>query len=752
MNLEILRDTDQLPRVLRQLLEGQDHYITPNDRRQFLKLSLGAGLSLGFLPFSAQAQNAESSAATTLKDFQQPHAFVHIASDDVVTITINRLEFGQGIQTALAMILAEELDADWNKVKATHGNASPAYVDPMFGMHSTGGSGSVKNSFTQYRELGARARAMLIAAAAKVWGVTPSKVTTRSGKLISPDGREMSFGAVAEAAMREPIPDQIKLKDAKDFRIIGKHTGRLDAKAKSTGTQQFGIDLRRPRMLTALIAHPPVFGARIRSFDATSAKQVPGVKAVLRIPADRGGEAIAVVAEGFHPAKLGRDVLKVEWDKTGLELVDSTKQREYYRQLAKTEGKKKFDTDVSALSTATNKIDAEYYFPYLAHAAMEPLNCCVEIQGDGANRKAEIWVASQMPGMDTMAVAQVLGIKPTQVAIHVEMAGGGFGRRAIPSCDYVVESTQVAKAAYEQGLRHPIQTIWTREDDMRAGYYRPSHLHRAQIAFGPKGEILAWDHVVVGQSIVQGSPFEGFLMKDGIDGTIVEGMRDPYRIPMRLTVHHPKQNVPVLWWRSVGSTHTAYVMETLLDEVARKTKQDPVALRMRLFDEKAERHRAALQLAVDKSGYGKQRLDKGEAWGVAVHESFDTVVAYVVTASVQNGQARLKSVTAGVHCNLAVNPRTIEAQIQGAAVMALSTCLPGSEITLKNGEVEQGNFHQYRVARMNDVPDIAVHIVPSAAAPTGIGEPGLPPLAPAFANAIAAITGKTPRELPFRLG
>ncbi|WMW78911.1 xanthine dehydrogenase family protein molybdopterin-binding subunit [Undibacterium cyanobacteriorum] len=746
MNLNSLRDTEQLPRVIRQYLASQNSKVDHQfERRQFLKLSLGAGLSLGFLPLSTSAQE------NSLKAFQQPQAFVQIRPDNSVNVTINRLEFGQGIQTALAMILAEELDADWNFVTASHGNADPAYVDPLFGMHSTGGSGSVKNSFTQYRELGARARAMLIAAAAKHWGVAPNSVSTQSGKLINADGKELTYGAMAEAAMHETVPEKIKLKDAKDFRLIGKKTGRLDARSKSTGTQNFGIDVRRPNMLTALIAHPLVFGARIKSFDDGATKKITGVKAVVRIPADRGGEAIAVIAEGFYAAKLGRDALKVDWDTAGLELVDSSKQRMHYRALAKTPGKKKYDADVSVLGSAAHQIEAEYYFPYLAHAAMEPLNCCIEIQGEGAQRKVDIWVASQMPGMDSMALAQVLGIKPDQVHIHVEMSGGGFGRRAIPTCDYVVESAHVVKAAHAQGIRNPIQVIWTREDDMRAGYYRPSHLHHAKLGFDAKGDILAWDHVVVGQSIVQGSPFEGFLMKDGIDGTIVEGMRDPYRIPMRLSVHHPKQNVPVLWWRSVGSTHTAYVMETLIDEVARKTKQDPVAYRLRLFGENAKRHQSALQLAVEKSGYGKRKLAKGEAWGVAVHESFDTVVAYVVTATIRNGQAQLKTVTAGVHCNLAVNPRTIEAQIQGAAVMALSTCLPGSSISLKNGEVEQSNFHEYRVARMNEVPDIDVYIVPSADAPTGIGEPGLPPLAPAFANAIAKLTGKTPRELPFKL-
>jgi isoquinoline 1-oxidoreductase beta subunit len=362
-----------------------------------------------------------------------------------------------------------------------------------------------------------------------------------------------------------------------------------------------------------------------------------------------------------------------------------------------------------------------------------------------------LWVGTQFQGIDSAAAARVLGIKPDKVTMHVQMAGGGFGRRAVSSSDFVVEACEIAKAARAAGVDAPIRTLWSREDDIRGGYYRPMHLHRARIGFDAQGKVLAWDHAIVGQSITTGSVFEAFQVKNGIDATATEGMRDPYPFPMRLTVHHPKLNVPVLWWRSVGSNHTAFVMETLIDEIARATRQDPVAYRMRMFGEKQARHRAALQLAADKSGYLKRRLPAGRAWGVAVHESFDTVVAYVVEASVQDGQPVLHKVTAGVHCNLAVNPRSVEAQVQGAAVMGLSMCLPGAAITLKNGIVEQSNFGDYTVARMTNMPAFEVHIVPSAEPPTGMGEPGLPPLAPAFANAIARLTGKPVRDLPFKL-
>jgi len=378
---------------------------------------------------------------------------------------------------------------------------------------------------------------------------------------------------------------------------------------------------------------------------------------------------------------------------------------------------------------------------------MEPLNCTIQLDGD----KAELWMGTQMPGLDAMAAAKTLGLPPQNIKVHTQMAGGGFGRRAIPSSDYVVEACGVAKAVRTAGISAPVRTLWSREDDIKGGYYRPMHVHRAEIGFDAKGRILAWDHTIVGQSIIKGSLFEAFMVKNGIDATAIEGMKEPYDVPMKLSVHHPEVNVPVLWWRSVGSTHTAYVMETLIDEVARATQQDPVAYRMALMGDKHPRHKAALQLAVDKSGYGKKKLAAGRAWGVAVHESFNSVVAYVVEASVKDGVPALHSVTAGVHCNLVINPRSLEAQVQGGALMGLSMCLPGAAITLKDGVVEQSNFGDFSVPRIGQMPQIAVHSVPSADAPTGMGEPGLPPLAPAFANAVAALTGKALRELPFKL-
>lgn len=736
----------ELPRALQHLMEReQADQPAALPRRSFLKLGAASGFALGLFPFIAHSSS--SSSTTGLKAHQLPGAFVSISTNGTVTVTVNRVELGQGVYTALPMLLAEELDANWSSVRSHPGTNAPVYADPAWGMHVTGGSATIKNSFMHYRELGARARAMLLSAAAARWNVDVSTLRTQAGTVIGPGGRKAGYGELAQAAMALPVPEKVVLKDPKDFRIIGKATTRLDARAKSSGQQDFGIDVRRPGQLTALVAHPPVFGSKVKTLDDSAARAVRGVKAVLRVPLDRGAEGVVVIADGYWPAKQGRDALQLTWDDAAVEKVDSARQLVQYRELAKQPGPRAFDADMAPLANAPRTIEAEFVFPYLAHAPMEPLNCTVDLSDD----QAELWVGSQFPGIDSAAAARVLGLKPEQVKMHVEMAGGGFGRRGLLSSDYVVEACEIAKAARAAGINAPVRMVWSREDDIKGGYYRPMHLHRAQIAFDATGRVLAWDHVIVGQSIMAGTIFEANMVKEGIDVTAFEGMRTPYPLPMRLTVHHPKVNVPVLWWRSVGSTHTAYVMETLLDDICRTTGQDPVAYRMRLFGTEHPRHRSALQLAVDQSGYGKARLAEGRSWGVAVHESFGSVVAYVVEASMQNGRPVLHKATAGVHCNLAINPMGVQAQVEGAALMGLGMCLPGAAITLKDGVIEQSNFGDYTVARITDMPEIHVHLVTSADPPTGMGEPGLPPLAPAFANAIAKLTGKPLRELPFKL-
>jgi isoquinoline 1-oxidoreductase beta subunit len=729
----------------------------PTSRRRFVALSVGGTLGLALLPATrpARAQYAPKPAPGQAPT-EQPAAFVTIARDGTTTILCNRMDMGQGIETALAMICAEELEADWSKVRTGFGDQRQSYVDPAMGMHLTGGSNSVKNSYTQYRELGARTRAMLVAAAARQWGV-PAAQLKAAGGMVSGGGKSAGYGDLFEAAMKEPVPGAVRLKDPKDFKLIGKPTPLKVARAKSTGTQTYAMDIRLPGMLTAVVQRPPVFNGKVARHDASAALKVKGVRAVLPVPLDRGGQGLAVVADHYWAAKTGRDALQVEWDLSGVDKPDTARMLAQYRELAAKPGhlapQPQFQADFAALAKAPKKLVAEFVFPYLNHAQMEPLACTVDLQAD----KCTLWAASQMPGVDAGAVAAVLGLKPEQVQVNVQMAGGGFGRRATPTGEWAREAAMVAKALVASGTRAPVKVVWSREDDMRAGYYRPYTLHRAEIGLDDKGKVLAWDHRIVSQSIVAGSPFEPFMVKQGVDATTTEGMRDPYALPMRLSVHHPKLNVPVLWWRSVGSTHTAFVMETLIDELAQAAGQDPVAYRMALMEgDKAARHRAALQLAVDKSGYGKAALPAGQAWGVAVHESFESVVAYVVQARIDGSGADrrpvLTRVTAGVHCNLCVNPRTVEAQVQGSAMMALATTLPGHAITLKDGVVEQGNFHQFVPARITDAPPVIdVHIVPSSDPPKGMGEPGVPPLAPALANAIARLTGQRLRELPFRL-
>ena len=718
-------------------------------RRHFVTATVGGAVGLALVP-AGWAQ--PSAAAPGSKPTEQPAGFVSIGKDGTTTIVCNRMDMGQGIETGLAMICAEELEADWALVRTAFGDQRGAYVDPFMGLHLTGGSNSIKNSYQQYRELGARTKAMLLGAAAEAWGLPVASLKAENGR-VTGGGRSAGYGELFEAAMKRPVPTEVALKDPKTFRLIGQPTGLKVSAAKSSGQQTYGMDIQLPGMLTAVIQRPPVFNGKVKQHDASAALKVAGVKAVMPVPLDRGGQGVAVVGQGYWPAQQGRNALKVDWDLDGLGKADSAALTARYRQMARDPGApvKTIQADTSAKAKAPRKLVAEFAFPYLNHAQMEPLAVTVDLQPD----RCTLYYASQMPGVDAGAVAAITGLKPEQVQINVQMAGGGFGRRATPSAEYVREAVGVAIALAKAGQRAPVKVVWSREDDMAAGYYRPLTVHRAEIGYDAQGRILGWDHRIVSQSIIKGSPFEAFMFKDGVDSTTPEGMREPYDVPMSLSVHHPDVNVPVLWWRAVGSTHTAYVMETLVDEIAQATRQDPVAYRMKLMGPKAERHRAALQLAVDKSGYGSRKLKVGQAWGVAVHESFESVVAYVVVARMTGkGKDRrpvLDEVHAGVHCNRCINPRAVEAQVQGAAIMALGTTMPTHHLTLKDGVVQQRNFSDMAMPRITDTPKlIAVHIVPSDAPPKGMGEPGLPPLAPALANAVARLTGQRQRELPFK--
>lgn len=725
-------------------------------RRAFVTTSVGGAVGLALLPGLAAAQQAAAPTRPGSKPTEQPLAFISIAPDGTTTILCNRMDMGQGIETGLAMLAAEELDADWRRVRTGFGDQQAKYVDPLFGIHLTGGSNSIKNSYQQYRELGARCKVMLLAAASQAWGVPAASLKADNG-VISGGGRSAGYGEFFDAAMKLPVPEAVTLKDPQAFRLIGKPTGLVVAQAKSTGAQAYGMDVQLPGMAVAVIQRPPVFNGKVAKLDSAEALKVKGVKAVLPVTLDRGGQGVAVVASGYWAAKKGRDALKIDWDLDGTPRPDTAALTKQFLALALTPGtpapKPEFQADASGWSKAPKKITADFVFPYLNHAQMEPLACTVDLKAD----RCDLYYAAQMPGIDAMNLAKAVGLKPEQVQIHVQMAGGGFGRRATPATEWPREAAAVAVALAQAGQRMPVKVVWSREDDVKAGYYRPMTVHRAEIGFDAQGRVLGWQHRIVSQSILKGSPLEGFGYQQGVDGTTTEGMRDPYDIPMHLSVHHPEVNVPVLWWRSVGATHTAYVMETLVDEIAMATRQDPVAYRLKLMqgNAKADRHRAALQAAVDKSGYGRRKLKAGQAWGVAVHESFESVVAYVVVAGMKgkgrDRQPVLQEVHAGVHCNLCVNPRAVEAQVQGAAIMALGTTMPTHRVTFKDGVVEQNNFYDMAMPRITDAPAVmTVSIVPSSEAPKGMGEPGLPPLAPALANAVARLTGQRQRELPFR--
>jgi isoquinoline 1-oxidoreductase beta subunit len=493
--------------------------------------------------------------------------------------------------------------------------------------------------------------------------------------------------------------------------------------------------VKRPNLHTAVVAHPPVFGAFAASFNAEKVKGIAGVTHVVQT-----SSGVAVVAKSFWAAKKGRDALEIQWDLGPGKGISSEGLRKQYADLLGQPGAvARKAADPAALKAAAKTIVAEYEVPFLAHAAMEPLNCTVEMRGDSA----EIWCGSQFQTVDHAAAAKTLGLAPEKVRLNTTLAGGGFGRRANPASDYVIEACQIGRE-----IKVPVKVIWTREDDMRGGYYRPMYLHRVEAGLDSQGRIVGWNHAIVGQSIITGTSFEPYMVKDGVDDTSVEGVRDtPYDIAnMSVSLHSTKSAIPSLWWRSVGHTHTAFVMETMVDELAAAAGKDPVAFRKSLLA-KHPRHLATLELAAQKAGWGTP-VAKGRGRGIAVHESFGSVCAQVAEVSIENGAVKVHRVVAAFDCGLVVNPLTVEAQVQGAVAFGLSAALFG-EITFKDGQVQQSNFHNYPVLRFNEMPKVEVHLVPSAAdRPTGVGEPGTPPVAPAVANAVFALTGKRPRVLP----
>lgn len=723
-------------------------------RRDFLKA--GAGLTLGIVATGAWAQAASAgtargdvpAAGSIRRGGFEPNAFVRVGADNSVTVIAKHLEMGQGTYTGLATLVAEELDADWKQVRVEGAPADASrYYNLSFGkIQGTGGSSAVANSYEQLRKAGATARAMLVAAAAKRWNVPRESLSVSRGVVLhKASSRKARFGQLAADAAKLPVPADVNLKEPKDFIYIGKHVGRTDSRAKSSGAAIFTQDVKLRGMFTALVAHPPRFGAKVNSFDASKTKAVKGVIDVVAVP-----QGVAVLAKDFWSAKKGRDALTIEWDETDAFKLGSTAIMAEYKKLAATPGlsaRKDGDAD-GTLAGAAKTLEAEFEFPYLAHAAMEPMNCVVKLERDAC----EVWNGEQFQTIDQAAVARVVGLKPEQVKINMLYAGGSFGRRANPHSDYVVEAAAIAKAIAGRG---PVKLVWTREDDMRAGYFRPMYFHALKGALDAQGNIVAWQQRIVGQSIMAGTVMEAAMIKEGIDATSVEGASTlPYAIPnLSIELHSPRLGVPVQWWRSVGSTHTAFSTETFLDELAAAGGKDPFELRRALLA-KHPRHRGVLELAAQKAGWGKPLAESKtgrRGRGIAVHESFKTFVAQVAEVTIRpDGALKVDRVVCAVDCGVAVNPEVIRAQMESGIAYGLTAALYGA-ITLADGVVEQSNFHDYVPLRIGEMPSVEVHIVPSRENPTGVGEPATPVIAPALANAIYAATGKRVRSLPIRL-
>lgn len=714
--------------------------MTRMNRRGFLASSAGLVIGLS-LPLAARAQSGAALAFQpdgTEGKFA-PNAFVRIAPDDTVTVIIKHIEFGQGPFTGLATLVAEELDADWSQMRAENAPANnELYKNLAFGMQGTGGSTAMANSYMQMRKAGAAARAMLVAAAAKEWGVEASEITVEKGVIAHGD-KTSGFGALAEKAAQQAVPGDPAVKSADQFVLIGQDLPKLDTAAKSNGTAQFTMDLYREGMKTAVVAHPPKFGATVASFDDSAALQVAGVEAVHQIP-----QGIAVIARSTFAAIQGRNALDIEWDESGAETRSSEALYQAYSEAAAQGGK---DAEVigngaADIDGAAQVIEAEFRFPYLAHAPMEPLDGVIEVREDGA----EVWMGSQFPALDLPAVAGVLGMDAANVTVNVMLAGGSFGRRAQDTAHFANELAEVAKAAGPGTYK----LVWTREDDLHGGYYRPLTVHRMRAGLGEDGSLLGWEDIVANQSIMAGGPMAQ-MMQDGMDPTSYEGStKMPYDLPhARAAWAQMESPVSVLWWRSVGHTHTGYATEVFLDMVLEAQGKDPVQGRLDLIKKDAGRDRGVLEKVAEMAGWDGQKVKDGKGYGVAVHESFNTYVAEIAEVEDAGGFPRVTRVWCAVDCGVAVNPNVIRAQMEGGIGFGLGTVL-FDEITLgEGGEVQQSNFDTYRMLRINEMPEVMVEIIQSDADPTGVGEPGTPPIGPAVANAWRALTGESVTTLPF---
>jgi isoquinoline 1-oxidoreductase subunit beta len=704
-------------------------------RRHFL---IGGAVVAGalYVGFRVADKRSLGAAAPGGDEVFRPNAFVRIASDGTVTVIIGKSEMGQGIYTSLPMVLAEELDVAPDQVRVEFAPVDPAFNSPFFPAQLTGGSSSMNSSYESLRSAGATARAMLIEAAAQHWKSDVSGLQTTGDGAVSDGQKRIPYGELAPLAAKLAVPANVALKDPKAFRYIGKGVRRLDSPGKVSGRTEFGLDVRRPGMLIAMVARCPVFGGKVTAFDDKAARAIAGVVDVKQVPS-----GVAVLAKNTYAARRGRDALQVQWDLGEGATLSTEELSEEYRRLAASPGgavAAKIGDAEGMLAKSQRVVEAVYEVPFLAHACMEPLNCVAHVTADGC----DIWTGSQWQSGDAELAAQALGLQPEQVRVHTTFLGGGFGRRANPLSDVVVEAAHVAN-----GVGKPVQVVWTREDDMHGGFYRPFFVHRARGALDAQGMPVAWRHTIVGQSIFSSVPMVRALIKDGVDPSSAEGISDlPYAIPnLHVELHSPTNAVPIQWWRSVGHSHTAFAANSFLDELAVAGQKDPLELRRMLLQDKP-RHRAVLDVVAEKSGWGSPP-PAGRFRGVALQESFGSIVAQVAEVSVEGANVRVHRVWCAVDCGFAVNPDQVDAQMQSAIVFGLSAALRG-EITLQDGRVQQSNFDDYAPLRMKEMPLVETHIVPSNGPMGGIGEPGTPCIAPAVCNAIFAATGKRIRKLP----
>jgi isoquinoline 1-oxidoreductase subunit beta len=724
-------------------------------RREFLRTSAagGAALVVGFrLSGRARAGQAPEQEKKTPNPFD---AWVRITPDNRVTLILGKSEMGQGIMTALPMILAEELCVDWKNVKVEQAPTNPKIYEL-----GTGGSGSVAGSWLPLRRAGAAAREMLIAAAAQKWEVGGDTCKAVDGQVVHGNPkRYLSYGELVEAAAKLPIPNfnTVPLKNSDDFTLLGHDMRRYEARAKATGTAVFGIDSRVPGMLYAVVARCPVVGGKLVSFDAAKAKAVPGVRDVIAFETSGRGASttggVAVLATNSWAAMQGRNALEVKWDFGAAAKESSAGLHEQFLANAAKPGKiVRNDGDAdTVLASSSKKMEAAYEFPFAAHACMEPMNCTVAVRPDGA----EAWVPTQAPQWAQAVIAEATKLPPEKVIVHTTLMGGGFGRRY--QADFVMEAAQVAKSAGK-----PVMVLWTREDDMQHDFYRPASYHKMQGTLDANGNLAAWKHFQTSTSIAAKWRQDGAEKPE--QGEFGTGSTIPYQTPsIRIEYTLAESSVPRAWWRSVEHSTSGFVVESFIDELATAAGQDPLAFRLKLiggdrkiplFDAEKEppldtaRLKGVLQLAAEKAGWGKP-LPKGQGHGIAAFYSFDSYTAAVAEVSVKDGAVKLERLVYAVDCGRPINPEGVRAQVESAAIYGLSAASYDA-ITISGGRVEQGNFNDYRMPRMNDAPKTEVYVVMSKEEPTGIGEPGLPVMAPAMCNAIFAATGKRVRRLPIQ--